>query len=236
MTPLRAAAAAAILVLVAGCGQVAPTPGSASVALPQATTSSEPVTITLIRHASTDSTTLNSRPPGPSLSAAGREQARTAAASLTETPFDALVTSTLSRARETATEFGSVLGQQPQVLEGLEELHAGDYEGASAEEYRSQVAAAPERWLTGDLDARIPGGESGTEFLSRVDFALNGIAASGAQNALVVSHSGTIGYWVALRADGAGGTVPELQPTGFVVLSRTADGWRLVSSHPDALG
>lgn len=113
------------------------------------------------------------------------------------------------------------------MLDGLAEVTAGDFEGLPVSAVAEDFPSVEERWLQGELDARIPGGQSGTEFLARMDAALAAVVAAGS-NALVVSHGEAIRCWIALRVPDAADV--QLAPTGLVVLRSQESGWRLVES------
>jgi broad specificity phosphatase PhoE len=60
------------------------------------------------------------------------------------------------------------LGLPIQVLPGLQEIEAGDYEGTPEKDATKGYLVAPIKWVQGDLSARIPGSIDGNEFESRV--------------------------------------------------------------------
>jgi len=123
------------------------------------------------------------------LTATGREQAAAAAARLAARGgLDLIVTSPLSRARETAGAVAAATGLPPVVQDGWAEIDFGEWEGlshAEAEEgWPEQMAA----WLS-DPGAAPPGGESLAAASDRVLAALDSLLAGhpGA-TVLVVSH------------------------------------------------
>ena len=85
-------------------------------------------TVLLVRHGQTPSTgkVLPGRAPGLHLADAGREQAERAAERIAELDrVDAVYTSPLERARETAAPIGRVRGLKPVVNRGLLECDFG---------------------------------------------------------------------------------------------------------------
>ena len=57
-------------------------------------------------------------------------------------------------------------------------------------------------WGQGDLLAKVPGGEDATEFMTRYDAAIDQVAASGVESAMVVSHGAALRSWAAARVEG----------------------------------
>lgn len=184
---------------------------------------------------------LDTGAPGADLTELGRAQAAAAAVVLQEREIEAIHCSTLVRTEQTAAPLLDALGIRPTVHDELREITAGDLEmrsdTASAHAYRHMIAS----WLLeGDLDARLPGGESAHEFLERYDAAIGRITETTSGTALVVSHGAAIRSWVGLR----GGDVPEhlrelaleyLQNTGCIELEHDpATGWQIIEwrSHP----
>jgi len=94
------------------------------------------------------------------------------------------------------------------------------------------------RWLDGDLELRMSGGETGTEFLSRYDEAITSTCATGVDSALVVSHGAAIRTWVTHRANGEHAPIHEgLHNTGCITLDgNTQDGWTIVSWEREPVG
>jgi probable phosphoglycerate mutase len=105
---------------------------------------------------------------------------------------------------------------------------------ASVQTYLSTAFA----WSQGDLDLRMPGGESGHEVYGRYDAAIAEVVASGVATAAVVSHGAIIRSWTAARATNVTtrhAARNALANTGAVVLDGSpADGWTALSweGHP----
>lgn len=214
------------LVLVTGCaGPDAPrTPAGIS------RSATDTATVSLLRHGESIASVagiLSTAVPGQGLTEAGHAQAGRAASGLVGRGFDLIVSSPLARARETADAFATATGLPVTVLDGLAEVTAGDFEGLPVSAVAEDFLSVEERWLQGELDARIPGGESGTEFLARMDAALAQVVAA-ATTALVVSHGEAIRCWIALRVQDAAEV--QLAPTGLVVLRSQESGWRLIEA------
>ena len=109
-------------------------------------------------------------------------------------PPDALYTSPLMRARDTAVVLGETWDLEPRVHEGLAEIHCGRLEGLRIEDI---VRADPALWARNkaqaDDDFAWPGGESYRQFRSRVLSALGSIATAHAGGRVaVVTHAGVV--------------------------------------------
>jgi probable phosphoglycerate mutase len=199
--------------------------------------------ILLLRHGQTHANvdgSLDTAPPGLDLTELGRAQAVAAAKALAGRGLDAVFVSCLARTRQTAAPVLGDLGVEPVVVDGLREISAGDLEMRSDEEARQEYLSTIASWLFGSLEERMPGGETGTEFLARYDAAIEEVAASGARFALVVSHGAAIRTWVGARALDDGSRAWEdvaLEPminTGGIELERAGDRWRILAwnNHP----
>jgi probable phosphoglycerate mutase len=186
----------------------------------------------LVRHGQTPSnliSALDTAVPGAPLTAEGERQARAVGRVLAAEPLDAVYASTLDRARATAAEVARPHGLEVQVRDGLREVLAGDLEmrtdPSSVHRYLGTMVA----WATGDLDAVMPGGESGRATLDRFDAVVDELLASGAGTVAVVSHGAMIRLWSLARAanlDPATAGRRSLDNTGVVTLESDGPaGW-----------
>jgi broad specificity phosphatase PhoE/ribonuclease HI len=150
-------------------------------------------TLILLRHGVTKHTAERrfSGPGGddPSLTPLGREQVlRSAVALARDGGVDAIVTSPLRRAFDSASVVSDTVGVEVVVDDGFREASFGDWDGHT-------LAEVEERWPT-DLDAWLssaevapPGGESMSDVRRRVEEALGRtLAAYPGKSVLVVSH------------------------------------------------
>jgi broad specificity phosphatase PhoE len=127
------------------------------------------------------------------LSPRGRIQARALAAGLASVRFDALYTSPLSRARDTAAVCGAALGLEPVALDDLREVGLGDWEGLTVETVLAQDGDRYERWLRAPVEHPPARGEAMAALAGRVRGALDRLAARHPEGSvLVVSHGGAI--------------------------------------------
>ena len=190
--------------------------------------------LVLVRHGQSLSNVerrLDTRPPGRALTDLGREQARAFAR---DWPHDvAMVAHSIAlRAAQTASEIGAALGLDPHEFDGIHEVQVGELEDRNDDESVEEFNAVYQRWQLGDLDVRMPGGESADEVLERYvpvltqlrmryldDDAWNG-------DIVVVSHGAAIRLVAATLAGVDGGFALDhhLANTESVVLAPITDG------------
>ncbi|MBP2364704.1 histidine phosphatase family protein [Pseudonocardia parietis] len=198
------------------------------------------VRLVLVRHGRTPSNVrhaLDTKVPGPSLDEVGHGQAREVAGLLTDWPVRAIHCSRATRARETAAPIADALGLDLQLLPGAHEVFVGDLDNRTDDEARETFDDVFEAWWEGDVDRRMPGGESARavwdRFLPDIAAVMDGVT-SGA--VVVVSHGAAIRLLtLALLGgrDGSGSGRPDaglgrdspVPNTGRVVLRRDPDGW-----------
>ena len=186
----------------------------------------------LIRHAETTANAqrlLDTAPPGTDLSERGRIQAEELVEALADVPLEAIYVSDLVRTQQTAAPLAAARGLVPLVRPGVREIQAGEYEMAPDDGSWGAYLAVLYRWADGEPDARIPGGESGTEVLARFD----AVVAEAAQHetAAIVSHGAMIRAWTGARAanvDRAFVADTRLYNAAVIVLDGNPDaGWRV---------
>ena len=151
-------------------------------------------TILLVRHGQTPTTgkVLPGRTRGLHLADHGRQQAERAAARIAELPhIDAVYTSPLERARETAAPIAAATNQKAKVDRGLQECDFGEWTGASLRRLMRKrewatVQRAPSTF-------RFPGGESFSEMQHRIVSTLDRLREAHAGGTVVcVSHADPI--------------------------------------------
>ena len=142
------------------------------------------------------------------LSELGREQARALAETVEDAGLEAIWTSALLRARETAEIVGERVGLVPRVDERLAESHRGRWEGRMVSDLEREEPEAWAAWQRAGAGYRFPGGESLEEHQRRALAALDAVRA-GPLPALVVCHGGTIRVILAAARPGGLDTYQE---------------------------
>ncbi|MGI6375063.1 MAG: histidine phosphatase family protein [Anaerolineae bacterium] len=126
------------------------------------------------------------------LSDVGHRQAERLARRLAIERPDALYTSPLRRAVETAAHVAAACGLPARVDERLREIDFGAWEGLSMDEVAQRDAAALAAWRADPLAAPT-GGEPPAQLLARVDALLADLQARHAGHAVaLVSHGGLL--------------------------------------------
>lgn len=163
-------------------------------------------TFYLIRHASCEGLgqTIWGRTPGICLNEKGRLEAQQLAERLARTKFDAIYSSPLQRALETADVIASRLKLELRQSDALNEINYGEWSGKTLEQLHSD-----ERWRhlhSHRSTARIPGGESLLEVQNRIVTEIVRLAHEHVENCVaIVSHAAVIraavGYFAATPID-----------------------------------
>jgi probable phosphoglycerate mutase len=154
------------------------------------------VTLYAVRHGETDYN-REDRVQGShdsNLTDFGRAQAGALAERFRGEEINALFSSPLKRARETAEVISEALGGiETGIHDDLMELRCGEFEGVLFEEIKRNHWEKFLTWLR-EPDVQAPGGESMNQLYDRVSSALKEILANfdGDGRVLVVSHAGVV--------------------------------------------
>ena len=109
------------------------------------------------------------------------------------TEFDAIYSSDLKRAHQTATIVSESLGMEPRLEPGVRERNYGVLQGldfTSMHEHQPEAAAI---WRSREPEATLPGGESLGAFHRRVVGAVDALASRHpGERIVVVSHGGAM--------------------------------------------
>jgi probable phosphoglycerate mutase len=199
----------------------------------------------LVRHGETRGNAaklLDTRVPGLPLTERGVAQAKLFAAGLAAPPRR-LFSSAALRARQTADHIESLTGVSAQVLDDVYEVQVGELEGLNSDAAHQTFQRIYCAWHLGELDMRLPGGETGQEVLDRYLPALEQLRVTyltpdaGGGDILLVSH----GAAMRLAGMALGGLAPpftthnhldntetiELVPR-YAGAAATFAGWELV--------
>lgn len=153
-----------------------------------------PTLVLLVRHGQTPTTGkhLPGRAPGLHLSEEGQRQAELAAKRIAELPHvDAVYSSPLERARETAAPIAAARGLKVQIDKGLLECDFGQWTGGELKELMKKPEwTTVQRYPSG---FRFPDGESFSEMQTRMGGCLERLRSRHPGGVLVaVSHADTI--------------------------------------------
>jgi len=179
---------------------------------------------------------LDTRPPGAELTDLGREQARKFARSLRDSP-GLLLHSTARRAAQTAHEISAECAVLPSEVDAIYEVQAGHLENRGDDDAIAEFNGVYQRWLEGELDVSMPGGECGNDVLDRYLPVLTGLRLryldddDWTGDIVVVSHGAAIRLACATLAGVDGSFVLDhhLANTEAVVLVPITDGrWSCV--------
>lgn len=173
-----------------------------------------PTTLLLLRHGAPSDPTgrvWGGDGPGPGLGAPGRAQVTALAGLLVGRPgpggaprpavpprsdvlpqLEALLSSPVRRARESAEELAGPLGLPPVVADAWAEVRLGDWHGLTTAEIATRWPAEFSAWQ-GATDVTPPGGESFDTLAVRIVAARDAVLAAHRGRAVaVMAHSGPI--------------------------------------------
>ncbi|MCX8563043.1 histidine phosphatase family protein [Mycolicibacterium mucogenicum] len=198
------------------------------------------ITITFVRHGESEgnaSGLIDTKIPGPDLTATGQTQAQTVAGVLANDGLahDAIFASDMVRTQQTAAPYATATGLPVTVLSGLHEVQAGIFEGQSQDSGFARIlyALIPLSWATGNLLMPMPGSPdaNGAVFQDRFNGAVDDIYASGAQNPVAFAHGMSIMAWTLMNVENPDLTLMLKHPLGnteiVTVTGNPTDGWTL---------
>lgn len=187
-----------------------------------------PVRAYLIRHGQTDSNVnhlLDTAYPGAPLNDTGLAQAQRLAERLADVDLQAVWSSDLHRAVQTATPLAVARGLEVRQDRRFREIPAGVEELSPDWQLYADMIMT---WRH-DMDFALDGAESAHTVLGRFDAGMADLAAEH-QIVSVVTHGAMLGVWAAFRVGVDPRVIGELGNTDVVVVDGDpADGWRLVS-------
>lgn len=126
------------------------------------------------------------------LSELGHKQARMTADYLADTHIDAVLSSTLTRAMQTAAPIAADRGLAVLPRPGFMEMNFGDWEGMSLDAVEEQYNGAITVWKTAMYKTVCPNGESTVECYSRAVQALEDAAKEFAGSDICIVTHGAI--------------------------------------------
>lgn len=162
-----------------------------------------PTTLYLVRHGESEANAAHvfaGQTDSP-LTPRGREQAKVVARHLRPIPFDRIVTSPLSRTKDTAAEIAAGRGIDVEIFPELIEIHVGDAAGKSFDELRGLPN------YDGEGFHQWPGGESLEQVEERAMRTVDRIVAeSPGRTICIVGHGGV----TRILVSGFMGVLPKL--------------------------
>ena len=194
--------------------------------------------IVLVRHGETTwnrATRIQGHTDIP-LSDLGLAQAERLAQALADEALDAVYSSDLRRARQTAEALARLQGLAVRIDAGLRERAFGRFEGLSWEEIAEKHPEDSARWRRREPDFQVGGGESLVTFSARCVAALQGIvAAHPGQSIAVVAHGGVLDclYRAATRTALDASRSWQLGNASINRLLSTSEGFTLVGWNDD---
>lgn len=197
-----------------------------------------PTTILVARHGDAEYESDVWVAEGGSLTHRGRTQAARLGDDLTSRRIAHVWSSPMARAVQTAeiaaahiSAGGSPVGVT--IRQGLREFDIGDFTGSTEAD---PFAPTYSRWLQGDLDARIPGAESGTELVERMRLVLSEIVDQHrGETVLAISHGGLMRLTLPQLLIAEPAQPPDrLGNTATVELVADNDGWLCTRWPPPA--
>ncbi|MEC4762411.1 histidine phosphatase family protein [Mycobacterium sherrisii] len=198
-------------------------------------TQARSITVTFIRNAQTQAEAdgvINTDPPGPGLSAEGKGQAQQVAHQSGRNDFDAVYASAMAEAQQTAGPLAGELGKQVEILNGVQSLNAGWYNGKPESMSGATYLLAPVNWIDGDVGNSIPGSISGKQFNDQFTAAVNKIYNSGHSKPVVFSQGAAIMTWTLMNTINGKTSLLTSHPLpniGRVVITgNPTNGWTLV--------
>lgn len=197
----------------------------------------------LIRHGQTSSNVLgllDTAAPGAALTVLGAEQASAIPGALEGHPVDLIAVSTLIRTQLTAGPLAAARGLTPLIRGGIREISAGRSEMSGDLTAVQAYLSVMGRWMDGNLDEVVPGGEGGHAVLGRFDAVVAEIADTGVTSGVLFSHGAVIRVWTALRCRNLSadfGRANRLGNTGIAVLEGDPEsGWIAAEWMGTAIG
>lgn len=145
--------------------------------------------IYLIRHGRQNSHLCN---VDVELAREGRRQAELLGKRLETYKVDALYSSHLIRARQTAEIINKYLYQEHVIRENISEISFGEMEGKSNDYIYEYYKEFKKEQMKLEDDIAYPGGENGRDVYKRAIVTMNEIVNTDKENVVVVTHGGVI--------------------------------------------
>ena len=126
------------------------------------------------------------------LSELGKRQCEAIAQRLATQPIEAVYSSTLRRAIDSAQCIAQRLGLEVRIDPRLMEINAGIFQQLVWEQIEQRHPVEAAAWKSQDPDYRIPNGESRGDVMVRARAALEAIREASHRQAVIVAHGGLL--------------------------------------------
>lgn len=139
------------------------------------------IKLLIARHGETDYNKgglLQGRGINAPLNETGKLQAQSLAGYINQYPISYVGSSSMLRAQETAQFYASANGMDILHHAGLDEMNFGEFEGKSYLDIVDELDPISQAWKKGEIDLKIPGGESPKEVFERANDAFEKIFSS----------------------------------------------------------
>lgn len=149
----------------------------------------------MVRHGQTASSRENrfTGSSDPPLTAVGEEMAQAFAQAYVSMTWEAIYTSPMLRARQTANPLSRLTGVPTTLEDGLKEIDYGEWEGLRQDEVKQRWSEAFEHWADDVASRGTPGGETAFHVAARAMRVVEAIRSRHQQgNVLIVSHKATL--------------------------------------------
>ncbi|MGY4720066.1 histidine phosphatase family protein [Naumannella cuiyingiana] len=169
------------------------------------------------------------------LNEVGRAQVAAAAPAIAALRPDVIISSDLSRARETAGALAALTGQPVATDPRLREIAVGTWEGRTLAEIAEEEPDFRDREMAGDDVRRSPTGETVTEVATRFAAALaeHADALADGQTLLVAAHglAARVGSCAFLGMSGKDARLLRgMDNAGWLIMDRSGEGaWRMAA-------
>ena len=128
----------------------------------------------------------------------GLEQARLLGEYLKSEKIDAVYSSPLQRAVKTAETIAAHHKLDVNIVENLNDIHCGEWEGLSLEQVRERYEDVYQDWLDTPEQVKLPGGEGLDDVKNRaLPFVQDAVTRVGEGNIALVSHRAVIKVLIA---------------------------------------
>lgn len=122
----------------------------------------------------------------------GKKQVQWAAQYLSDKKIEAVYTSDLARAHETAQIIAGAHGLKPIKDDRLREVNFGEWEGLSFNEISAKHKEALDAWLDDIIGTQLPGGGKIEDVLRNLVSFINDMISINYQELVVATHGGVI--------------------------------------------